>query len=393
MTQVRVAGAIAAVGVLLVSGGLEARERGSLREKKQKLEKLQQEIATERKKARATEAREAAVQATLKKIQQDLEKNTRELETLEANLKADERAIRDKQQEIRRAEDQAQEITERWAGRLRALYKQGQFGVYRLLFSADSLTDMAVRMKYLRTVTAHDRDLSERYTATITALQEKQAALKARRTAHAKTRKRLEATQGAIADEKWRQRILLARLGEEKEGYRTAIRELESAAKGLQELITRLSKQAKSRTTPSPVLPPGPFTDRKGKLPWPTKGQVAFHFGRQENSKYHVATFSNGIAIRAPLGQGIQAVYDGVILYAGWFRGYGMLIIVDHGQGFYSLYAHASDLLVQVGDTVQGGQPIGRVGETGSLEGPQLYFELRYEGEPQDPLVWLAKGP
>lgn len=393
MRPVRAAVAIGAISLLLCPGGLQARKQGTLREEKQRLEKLQKEIAAERKKARETEAKEAAAQATLIKIKGDLEKNTQALETLETKLKSDERAIREKQREIGRAEEQTQEMTERWARRLRALYKQGQFGIYRLLFSADSLTDMAVRMKYLRTVTAHDRDLGERYATSLTALQEKQAALTARRAEHAKTRKRLEATQAAIADEKWRQRILLARLREEKEGYLTAIRELESAAGRLQELITRLSKQAKIRPKPAPILPPGPFTARKGKLPWPTKGTVAVPFGPQQNAKFNVVTFNKGIGIRAPLGEQIQVVYDGTILYADWFRGYGKLIIADHGQGFYSLYAHASELLVEVGDAVRAGQAIGRVGDTGSLEGPQLYFELRYEGEPQDPLAWLSTQP
>lgn len=393
MRPARVAVAIGAVSLLLCPGGLQARKQGTLREEKQRLEKLQKEIAAERKKARETEAKEAAAQATLKKIKRDLEKNMQALEALEAKLKADKRAIRGKQREIHRADEQTQEITERWARRLRALYKQGQFGIYRLLFSADSLTDMAVRMKYLRTVTAHDRALSERYATSLTALQEKQAALTARRAEHAKTRKRLEATQAAIADEKWRQRILLARLGEEKEGYLTAIRELEASSARLQKLVTRLSTQAKTRSKPTPTLPKGPFTARKGKLPWPTAGEVAFHFGRQENPTFHIVTFNKGIGIRAPLGQPIQVVYGGTIVYADWFRGYGKLIIVDHGQGFYSLYAHASDLLAEVGDVVRARQAIGRVGETGSLEGPQLYFELRYEGEPQDPLTWLSKQP
>jgi septal ring factor EnvC (AmiA/AmiB activator) len=394
MTQVRAAVAIGTIGFLLLSPGvLQARKKGTLREKKQTLEKVQKEIAAERKKAQETAAKEAAVQATLKKIRQDLQEKTQQLKTLETRLQKDTRAIRKKQQEIRLADRQAHEITTRWAHRLRALYKQGQFGFFRLLFSAENLTDMARRTKYLMTIAAHDRALSERHTTSLSTLKKKQATLKTRRATRTKNQKHLQATQEAIADKKWRQRILLARLREEKEGYLTAIRELEAVSARLQKLITRLSKEAKTRARPSSTLPPGPFTARKGKLPWPTKGKVAFRFGRQKNPTFHVVTFNKGIGIRAPLGERIQVVYDGTILYADWFRGYGKLIIVDHGQGFYSLYAHASDLLVKVGDAVRAGQGIGRVGETGSLEGPQLYFELRYQGEPQDPLVWLSKRP
>ncbi len=389
MRHSRVAAPIALV-ILLLTGGLQADEPGTLREKKQRLERLKKEIAEERKKAHETAAKEAAVEATLKRIQEQLDKKTQELTTLETNLRAEERALRELRQETTRTERQLDEITERWAGRLRALYKQGQYGLFRLLFSAESVTDMVRRMKYLKIITAQDRTLSDRYAVTVTDLGKKQTTLESRRAALEKSRNRIRATEAAIADEKWRQRILLARLREEKEGYLTSVRELETVSTRLQELINQLSKRAKAAPKPSPALPSGAFAAVKGKLPWPTTGDVASRFGRNQNPKFNTATFNKGVGIRAPMGQQIQAVHDGTVLYADWFRGYGKLIIVDHGEEFYSLYAHASDLLVEVGDAVRAGQLIGRVGETGSLEGPQLYFEVRYRGEPQDPLAWLS---
>lgn len=384
---------IAIAASLLFPSGLLARQPKSLREKQQKLEKLKKEITEERKKAQKTAAKEEAVQATLRKIQQQLERNTRELASLEKKLAADQRALRKLEREIKGGERELRTIQERWAQRLRALYKQGQFGVFRLLFSAESVTDMARRVKYLKTITAQDRTLSERYATTVMDLSKTQAALESHRATLAKRQKRIRSTQEAIADEKWRQRILLARLREEKEGYLTTIRELETASARLQKLIEELTKRARTRSKPSPGLPSGPFTARKGKFLWPTDGEVAFRFGREKVRNMNAVIFNKGIGIRAPLGQQIKAIYDGTVLFADWFRGYGQLIIVDHDQGFHSLYAHASEILVQVGDTIRTGQAIGRVGETGSLEGPQLYFELRYHGEPQDPLVWLSARP
>jgi len=87
----------------------------------------------------------------------------------------------------------------------------------------------------------------------------------------------------------------------------------------------------------------------------------------------------------------IRAVYGGTVLYRGWLKGYGNLIILDHGTGYYTLYAHASELLVAEGDRVKAGQGIARVGETGSLAGPRLYFEIRYQGRPEDPEQWLRR--
>ncbi|HET7854562.1 MAG TPA: peptidoglycan DD-metalloendopeptidase family protein [Candidatus Methylomirabilis sp.] len=382
-----------ALAILSLAGGLHADEQGTLREKKQRLERLKKEIQEERKKAHETAAKEAAAEATLKRVQEQLDKKTQELTALEANLRAEERALRELRQETTHTERELGEITERWASRLRALYKQGQYGVFRLLFSAESVTDMVRRMKYLKIITAQDRTLSGRYAEAVTDLGKKQTTLESRKAALEKSRNRIRATEAAIADEKWRQRILLARLREEKEGYLTAVRELETVSGRLQDLINQLSKRAKAAPKPSPALPSGAFFAVKGKLPWPTSGDVASRFGRNQHPKFNTATFNKGVGIRAPLGQQIQVVHDGTVLYADWFRGYGKLVIVDHGEDFYSLYAHASDLLVQVGDAVRVGQPIGRVGETGSLEGPQLYFELRYRGEPQDPLAWLSPRP
>ncbi|MFQ5881786.1 MAG: murein hydrolase activator EnvC family protein [Candidatus Methylomirabilales bacterium] len=390
--ETRLAVGTAAIALLLLTGGLQAQEQETLREKKKHLEELKQEIAEERKRVQETLTKEAAVQATLKKIDQQLRQKTRELKEMEAKLKTEKRAIRELNRAVTRVERELEQTKERWARRVRALYKHGQFGTLRLLFSAESLTDMARRVRYLRAITAQDRALSERYTTKVTEFNTKQEALKSRRAALARSRRRARATRKEIAEEKWRHRILLASVREEKQGYLTAIRELEAAATDLQQLINQLGQREKAVSRPPPSLPPSPFTALKGKLPWPTEGELTSRFGRQENPKFKTVIFNKGIGIRAAPGREIQAIYDGMVLYADWFRGYGKLIIVDHGQGFYTLYAHASDLLVQVGDTVRAGQAIGRVGETGSLKGPQLYFELRHQGEPQDPLVWLSPG-
>lgn len=390
-------------GRTLIGGGLllcllvhpsssPGQERGGLQEKRRELQELKRGITEERKRVQESAAKEAQIQATLKRIDQQLRQKTAELKGLEAKLRAEERAIAELDREVLRAERDLQQTKERWAHRLRALYKQGQFGVFRLLLSAENLTDMALRMKYLGAIAAQDRALSDHYATTVAELDEKRRAIEVRRAALANHRNRVRATQEEIAEEKWRQRILLAKVREEKQGHLTAIRELEEASAHLQRLIDQLQrKEGTAKATPP--LPTGPFTTLKGKLPWPTEGELLYRFGRQEHPKFKTVTFNKGIGIQALLGREIVAVYDGTVVYADWFRGYGKLLILDHGQGFYTLYAHASELFVPLAGTVRAGQVIGRVGETGSLEGPHLYFELRHQGVPQDPLVWLTPRP
>jgi len=114
-------------------------------------------------------------------------------------------------------------------------------------------------------------------------------------------------------------------------------------------------------------------------------------FGRQKHPKFNTYVQRKGIEIRAAQGSVIRSVADGVVAFADWMRGYGLLTIVDHGEGFFSLYAHASKLLVNVGETVRSNQPIGEIGDTGLTGENTLYFELRQRGQALDPLAWLAR--
>jgi murein hydrolase activator len=127
----------------------------------------------------------------------------------------------------------------------------------------------------------------------------------------------------------------------------------------------------------------------RGRLAWPADGKVVAEYGAQVHPRFGTKTFRNGIDIEVAEGTDIKAVYPGHVVYTGWFRGYGNLIIVDHGGEYYTLYAHAADIKVNEGDEVKQGQSIGTVGDTGSLQGPRLYFEVRHQGKPQDPAQWL----
>jgi len=118
---------------------------------------------------------------------------------------------------------------------------------------------------------------------------------------------------------------------------------------------------------------------------------VVAPFGDQVHPRFGTRTFRSGIDIEADEGTGVTAVYAGHVVYTGWFKGYGNLIILDHGNEYYTLYAHVSETAVKEGDDVRQGQRIGTVGDSGSLSGARLYFEVRYQGKPQDPEQWLKQ--
>ena len=184
---------------------------------------------------------------------------------------------------------------------------------------------------------------------------------------------------------------------DERAYHERVVGELTEASQRLEAFIREL--QAKQRRL-AKVPPPKPGTERarrrasgasRGRLPWPTEGRIIAAFGAQVHPRFGTRTFRNGVDIEAARGRDVEAVYAGHVVYTGWFKGYGNLIIVDHGNEYYTLYAHVAEIQVKEGDDVRQGQRIGTVGDTGSLAGPRLYFEVRYQGKPQDPEQWLRQ--
>jgi septal ring factor EnvC (AmiA/AmiB activator) len=132
------------------------------------------------------------------------------------------------------------------------------------------------------------------------------------------------------------------------------------------------------------------FGAQKGHLPRPAEGAVEVPFGKVVHPRFKTVTVQNGVELGAPAGAEVRAVAPGRVVHAGWFRGYGNLVIVDHGEGFHTLVGHLASMTTAMGEEVAVGTLLGTVGDTGSLRGPSLYFEVREHGRPVDPAAWLA---
>ncbi len=383
-----------------------------VQESRDRLKEVQRELGREREKAKEAGQREVTLSKELARLDQDLAQRTRSLQDLEAKLRDSSQRLAKLSQDIAATDRRLTRSKGLLRQRLRALYKQGRFGYVQMLLSADDLAAAGRRVKYLAAVAAQDRRLIDTYSTSLVGLSDKREELERNKAEVADAKTRVAATRGQIAEEQRKRRILLASTREEKAGHLATIKELERSAKDLQSLLVRLQTEEErqrraSRSTPRregsrPEAPAdrgqeealdlrddGRFTQLKGRLPWPAAGTLSSTFGRQEHPKFRTVTFSRGIEIAAPEGRDIVAVADGTVIYADWFKGYGQLIILDHGSGYFTLYAHASEILVRPGDGAARGQVIGKVGDTGSLEGPQLYFELRYKGKFLDPVAWL----
>jgi len=244
-----------------------------------------------------------------------------------------------------------------------------------------------------------DARLIREYRVTSEVLADRKSRVEARGREMASLRSEADQERAEFDQEAAKRRALLAKVQSERAYHDRMVGELSEATRRLEAFIRDL--QEKQRRAVAKVPPPsrparpapgdaGPgFASLRGRLAWPADGRVVAEYGPQVNPRFGTKTFRNGIDIEAGEGSNIAAVFPGQVVYTGWFRGYGNLIIVDHGGEYYTVYAHAADIRVTEGDEVKQGQIIGTVGDTGSLQGPRLYFEVRHEGKPQDPTQWL----
>jgi len=172
---------------------------------------------------------------------------------------------------------------------------------------------------------------------------------------------------------------LLAQTTAEEKRVSRVIAELEREDKQLSAFVGDLKSAATSG-----------FRARKGHLPLPVvNGLVEVGFGKVVNPRFNTVTVQKGLDIRAGLGAKVLSVGTGTIAFSGWLKGYGNLVIVDHGAGYHSLYAHLAHSLVEAGNEVEEGEEIAAVGDTGSLKGAFLYFEIRKQGQAIDPSPWI----
>ncbi len=342
---------------------------------------------------------EIQVSSELGSIEKTLREKEATLATLGRNLKEVEQLHGRTQLEIETVKGEAERKKQQIRGRLSALYKGGELGTARMFFSSESFPQMAENLRYMQSVLKNDRRLFAEYNSKIDHLRELKGKLEREAARKEQIKDDIEVKKKEIEDEKRKKASDLVKLRADKKGYVASIKELELNARRLQTMVERLdAKKRKSYTRKDKhvvgglSLPPVPdkgFASQKGRLSLPLKGEIFAGFGRHKHPEFNSYTVSNGISITAPTGSDIRSVYEGQVIFADYFKGYGNMVIVDHGGGYFSLYAHAAKVMKKVGATVGRNEVVASVGDTDSSHGPMLYFEIRYQGKPVDPAAWV----
>jgi septal ring factor EnvC (AmiA/AmiB activator) len=375
----------------------EQRRDDPIQSERRKLEQTQKQLREQRKKAADARRRETSVLAELEQIGRRLADKQREVTRLDGRIRRVQAEIQGLRGEIEKLETSRGSQQEALARRLRTLYKIHNRGAaLPLILSGDDPITRAAVIRQLGSLAALDARLIQEYRATSDNLADRKAREEARRRELATLRAEAKREQAEVDRDAGRRRTLLARVRDERAYHERMVGDLTEASRRLEAFIRDLqAKQRRLAKVPPPRAPGETpkvgFGQLRGRLPWPAAGRILTAFGPQVHPRFGTKTFRNGVDIEAAEGADVAAVYPGEVVYTGWFKGYGNLIILDHGHEYYTLYAHVAEILVKEGDDVRQAQRIGTVGDTGSLAGPRLYFEVRYQGRPQDPEQWLRQ--
>jgi len=359
---------------------------------KEELESLRQELDQRHEKSKELKGKEKNLLGQLRETEKNLQLTVRYLNALEKRERAVQGDLGDATSELARTAVQLDTERSRLAWRLREIYKRGRSWELEHLLSARSFGEMVARTYYLAQIAKDDRSRMLLTQARRVEVQDTKTRLEARKRELDRLQAETTREKRSLANLTSDRRQLLQRIRSDSKSNEQAAHELERARKRILGLIEALEKRrlARERGAPSGEMPLlGDFGKNRGRLPWPATGRLARGFGQQTNPRFGTNTFNSGIDIAALFGTPIQAVSKGRVEYVNWLEGYGKCVILNHGSGYYTLYAHASEITVQVGNDVAAGQTIGRVGDTGSTSGTVLHFEIRRGKEALNPLEWF----
>lgn len=347
------------------------------------LDTLRDEIARMRRRLEGVQQQTASAERDLQQIDLELGIRTRELEIArqtELRLAGEQKALEANVAQLAtRTAVQKEELRRR----LVALYRMGNLSYLRVLLSLEGERNPIEAVSMLSYLVSRDARAVSAFQRTQHQLDTQQAQLRSRRSDIQQTRLVMESRQRLIAASHQQKETLLAQLRAQESGSERQLAALEEKARRLERLVGILSQQNRGLPVTADILAV------QGALDWPIKGNVIEHFGKQRNPKFATVTMNNGIRIAAVPGTPVRSIFGGTVLFSQWFKGYGNLIILDHGNRVFSLYGNVKAPAVTVGDRVLAGQSIAGAGEGEEAASGHLYLEIRKDNRPENPLSWL----
>lgn len=402
----RIASSFAPLFLLLVIQGFALTDTALSEKPQDEYKRVQRDLKTSKKKLESARKMEVSVLDDLKKTTAELQEIERQLSVQREKIKNILATIASLQEEIRVDSAVLHTHKERLKRRLRALLTfSADKDALLVLLSGEDVAQSLRIIRSLRAVSAHDYELITRFKEELRVLAEKEAGLQKLSSELKREEKKLAKLEDSLREKKKEREALLVSVRKEKSLYENMVRELKESSNKLLSLIQESERRERElRNKKSVRAKPGApatkeeapmedsdFLRMKGRLHWPVLGSVVIQYGAQIDPLFNLPVFRSGIHIKAAGGAPVKAVHEGKVVFADDFKGYGQLVIINHGGGYHTLYGNLAKIFLRNGAIINENQALGETGESSTLGTSGLYFEIRYKGKPLDPQQWLRR--
>lgn len=349
---------------------------------KEELSQIEQSIGKVQKEIAALNHERNGLRGQVQTSEQAINKLQQKLDNLSAEISEERDSLARLRMQSSSLQQQKQSQQELLAGYLRSAWINGREEYVKLLLTQQNPGDAARMSRYYRYFSEARTRAIGNYNSVLDQITAAETAIADTTAKLAQRQDELQAQKGQLTEAQTGRQQLLAKLDTDLTDRSKKLNSLEQQRVEMQLLLSELARRSKEN-----LIKTDKFTASKGKLPWPLQGKVLHAYG----SRHELGDLTyEGMDLAAPAGTEVKAIHHGRVVFADWFGNSGLLLIIDHGDGYMSLYAHNQQLYQKLGANVQRGEVIATAGNTGGQAQPGLYFEIRHEGKAENPVLWLA---
>ena len=368
-----------------------------LRYQNEAINSLKTEINQLRSKIKTAESRERSAASRITSIDEEISLTAKLIQSLKKEEAKTRKRITQLKEEILKNENELEALRIRYKERVVNSYLKGRLTDLERVFSSTTWRQAMYRTHYLKIISDIEKRMTKQIEKLLITISQQKLELEAALRDNLNLKRDKEQQMSSFRNMRINREKELNRIRTDKKALASYVGEKEAGINQLENIIkkvledkARFERESRIRQQQE-ALKTKSFKSLKGQLPWPAEGRITAKFGRQWNSKLKTTTENPGIDIKGQPGSSIRTILGGVVTTITYIRGYGTTIIIDHGGGFYTVYSHVANIQATVDSEIRNGDVIAYMGDSGSINGSKLHFEIWGKGQKLDPEAWLRK--
>ena len=383
---------------MFISAQTDQRDyNNELRYQNKAINALKNEIEQLRSKIKKTESRERSTASRISSLDEEIALTSRLVQSLKREEKKTRSRITRLKEDLLKNENELEILRVRYEQRVVNSYLKGRITDLERVFSSTTWRQAMYRTHYLKIISDIEKKMTKQIEKLLIGISQQKLELEAALRENLILKRDKEKQMSSYRNMRINREQELSRIRFDKKAMALYVNEKEAGLKQLENIIkkiledrARFEREERIRQQQQ-ALKTKSFSALKGRLPWPANGRIITKFGRQWNPKLKTTTENPGIDIKGQPGSAIRAIIGGVVTTITYIRGYGTTIIIDHGGGFYTVYSHVTNIQINVDSEVRNGDVIAYMGDSGSINGSKLHFEIWGKGQKLNPELWLSK--